>query len=182
MIYSIPGKQITYREGQILRRVSGIKMRFHSDVSNELKVLVFNFRKAIEAAKANYEPGEFFRKFPVGQCGNASDILAQYLLDEGISPIIYVNGTYYGDNYNDRWAHTWLVVNGFVVDITGDQFKDKAKPLKNDVPIYIGPMTEYYRLFEIGPGGKCKHLGLDPTWYNYHELKDWYKTVLKYLT
>ncbi len=157
-------------------------MRFHSDVSNELKVLVFNFRKAIEAAKANYEPGEFFRKFPVGQCGNASDILAQYLLDEGISPIIYVNGTYYGDNYNDRWAHTWLVVNGFVVDITGDQFKDKAKPLKNDVPIYIGPMTEYYRLFEIGPGGKCKHLGLDPTWYNYHELKDWYKTVLKYLT
>lgn len=182
MIYSIPGKQITYREGQILRRVGGIKMRFHSDVSNELKVLVFNFRKAIEAAKANYEPGEFFRKFPVGQCGNASDILAQYLLDEGISPIIYVNGTYYGDNYNDRWAHTWLVVNGFVVDITGDQFKDKAKPLKNDVPIYIGPMTEYYRLFEIGPGGKCKHLGLDPTWYNYHELKDWYKTVLKYLT
>lgn len=157
-------------------------MRFHREHSKELETLIFNFRKAIEAAKENNEAGEFFRKFPVGQCGNTSDILAQYLIDNGIGPITYVNGTYYGDDYDDRWAHTWLVVNGFVIDITGDQFKDKAEPLKNDVPIYIGPMTEYYRLFEIGPGGKCEHLGLDPTWSNYHELKDWYKTILKYLT
>ena len=38
----------------------------------ELETLVCNFRKAIEAAQANYEPGEFFRKFPTGQCGHTS--------------------------------------------------------------------------------------------------------------
>lgn len=156
-------------------------MCFHGERSNDLEGLVFNFRKAIEAAQANNEPGEFFRKFPVGQCGNTSDILAQYFIDNGIGPITYVNGTYYGDDYEDRWAHTWLVVYGLVIDITGDQFSDKAEPLKNDVPIYIGPMTEYYQLFEIGPGGECEHSGLSPTWFNYHELKAWYKIIQKYL-
>ena len=56
----------------------------------ELETLVHNFRKAIEAAQANYEPGEFFRKFPTGQCGHTSDMLAQYLIDNGIGPITYV--------------------------------------------------------------------------------------------
>lgn len=41
-----------------------------------LNELVYNFRNAIERAKDNNEPGEFFRKFPNGQCGNASDMLA----------------------------------------------------------------------------------------------------------
>ena len=59
------------------------------ETSATLENLVFNFRKAIEAAKANNEPGEFFRKFPVGQCGNTSDILAQYLIDNGFAPITY---------------------------------------------------------------------------------------------
>jgi len=135
-------------------------MRFRKNRTEGLETLVSNFRKAIEAAKANSEPGEFFRKFPVGQCGNTSDILAQYLIDNGIGPITCVNGTYYGDSYEDRWTHAWLVVNGLVIDITGDQFKYETEPLKNDVPIYIGPMTEYYQLFEIGPRGECEHFGL----------------------
>lgn len=50
-----------------------------------LEKLVTEFRKAIERAKNNNEQGEFFRKFPTGQCGNASDMLAQYLLDNGYS-------------------------------------------------------------------------------------------------
>ena len=78
----------------------------------ELETLVRNFRKAIEAAQANYELGEFFRKFPTGQCGHSSDMLAQYLIDNGIGPITYVNGTYYGDDSEDRWCHAWLVVDG----------------------------------------------------------------------
>lgn len=117
-----------------------------------LETFVYNFRKAIEAAKKNNEPGEFFRKFPVGQCGHASDILAQYLIDNGIS-VIYVNGTYYGDDFDDWQAHTWLLVKGLVIDITGDQFKFHEESIKYDIPIYIGPMTKYYQLFEINPGG-----------------------------
>lgn len=151
------------------------------ETSATLENLVFNFRKAIEAAKANNEPGEFFRKFPVGQCGNTSDILAQYLIDNGFAPITYENGTYYGDDWDDRWSHTWLIVEGLVIDITGDQFKYHNEPLKNNVPVYIGPMTDYYRLFEIGPGGNHEHFGLDGRWFNYRELKSWYNTILEYL-
>lgn len=146
-----------------------------------LEILVLNFRKAIEAAKANNEQGELFRKFPVGQCGNANDILAQYLIDNRIGPVTYVNGTYYGDDWDDKWAHTWLVVRGLVIDITGDQFKHHKEPLTRDVPVYIGPMIEYYQLFEVGPGGKHEHFGLEKQWNNYHELKDWYDTILGYL-
>lgn len=147
----------------------------------KLESLVFNFRKAIEAAIDNGEPGEFFRKFPVGQCGNTSDMLAQHLIDHGISPVIYVNGTYYGDDLDDRWNHAWLVVDGLIIDITGDQFKYKKAPLKNDLPVYVGPMTEYYRLFEVNPGGECEHHGLEHQWFNYHELRNWYETIVKYL-
>lgn len=146
-----------------------------------LETFVYNFRKAIEAAKQNNEPGELFRRFPVGQCGHTSDILAQYLIDKGISSVIYVNGTYYGDDFDDRYAHTWLLVDGLVIDITGDQFTFHDEPLKYDIPIYIGPMTEYYQLFEINPGGIHEHFGLDCHWSNYHELKTWYETILQYL-
>jgi hypothetical protein len=146
-----------------------------------LEVYVYNFRKAIEAAKKNNEPGELFRKFPIGQCGHTSDILAQYLINNGIGPVIYANGTYYGDDFDDRQAHTWLLVKGLVIDITGDQFKFHKEPLKYDIPIYIGPMTKYYQLFEIGPGGMHEHFGLDCHWSNYHELKTWYEIILNYL-
>ena len=146
-----------------------------------LEELVSDFRTAIERAKDNYEQGEFFRKFPTGQCGNTSDMLAQYLIDNGFGPIIYANGTYYGEEWDDRQAHTWLVVDDMLIDITGDQFKYYDAPLKNDVPVYVGPMTEYYELFEIAPGGMHEHFGLDARWFNYHELKSWYETILNYL-
>lgn len=146
-----------------------------------LEILVYNFRKAIEAAKKNNEHGELFRKFPIRQCGHTSDILAQYLIDNGFSPVTYVNGTYYGDHFDDRQAHTWLLVNGLVIDITGDQFKHHEEPLKYNIPIYIGPMTEYYRLFEINPGGMHEHFGLECHWSNFHELKTWYEIILQYL-
>ena len=147
----------------------------------ELKGLVYDFRKAIETAKANNEPGEFFEKFPYGQCGNTSDILAQYLIDNGIDPIIYVNGTYYGDDFEDRQSHTWLDVKGLIIDITADQFKYYKKPLTCDIPVYIGPKTEFYQLFEIGPESMYEHFGLEKHWVHYRKLKDWYETILKYL-
>ena len=147
----------------------------------ELETLVFNFRKASEIAKANNEPGEFFRNFPLGQCGDTSDMLAQYLIDNGICPVIYVNGTYYGNDWDGRYSHTWLVAEGLVIDITGDQFKYQKEPLTYSVPIYIGPLTEFYQLFEVGPEGMREHFGLERQWFNYPELQKNYETILRYL-
>lgn len=146
-----------------------------------LEVLVYNFRKAIEAAKRNNEPGELFRKFPVGQCDHTSDILAQYLIDNGISSVTYINGTYYYDDNHNSQEHTWLLVNGCVIDITGDQFKYQKELLNYDIPIYIGPMTDFHRLFEINPGGMNEHFGLESQWLYYHKLETWYKIILQYL-
>lgn len=156
-------------------------MSLSPETAETLTAFVFKFRKAIEAAQANGEAGEFFRKFPVAQCGNASDMLAQFLIDNGIGPIAYVSGTFYGDAFDDRQSHAWLLVNGLVVDITGDQFQNRSKPLKCNVPVYIGPMTKYCRFFEIDPSGISEHHGLECNWSNYHELKTCYETILKYL-
>jgi len=146
-----------------------------------LERLVYDFRKAIEAAKKNNEPGELFRNFPIRQCGHASDILAQYLIDNGFRSVKYVNGTYYGDDIDNKQSHTWLLVDGRVIDITGDQFKYKEELLNYDVPVYIGPVTDFHRLFEINPGGKYEHFGLDYDWSNYHDLKTWYEIILQYM-
>ena len=147
----------------------------------KLEELVYNFRKAIEQAKQNGEPSYYFRKFPTGQCGITSDMLCQYLIDEGFSNIEYVNGTYYPDAPEEPQSHTWLIVEGAVVDITADQFKHADPPLRCDIPVYVGPMSDYYQIFEIRPVGQHLHDGLSKEWSNYRELKANYETILKYL-
>ena len=139
------------------------------------------FRKAIETAIANNEEGEFFRKFPTGQCGNTSDILAQYFIDNGIEQITYVNGTYFGDAWDDRWSHTWLEVNDQIIDLTGDQFRFHKEPLKNDIPVYVGKINSFYELFDVSCGSRHEHHGLEAEWSNYRELARTYHTILKYL-
>jgi len=54
-------------------------------------------------------------------------------------------------------------------------------PLTNDVPIYIGNMSDFYRLFDVHSGGKHEHFGIDTNWINYSELMEWYNIIKKYL-
>ncbi|MCU7652182.1 hypothetical protein ODJ80_05090 [Acutalibacter sp. LFL-21] len=149
-----------------------------------LKKLVYKFRNAIERAKDNNEPGEFFRKFPIGQCGNTSDMLAQYLIENHIGPIELVSGIYYADDPNypdDRQSHAWLLVKGVIIDITCDQFKFHNTPLKCDNPIYIGPMSDYYRQFDTSHAEIYWHQGLDKNWPHYNQLRSTYETIKRYL-
>lgn len=147
----------------------------------KLETLVFNFRNAIETAKGNNEPDHFFRKFPTGQCGNTCDMLAQFLIDNGIGPIRYINGTYYGGDENVMQSHTWLLVYDLIIDITADQFRYHEKPLTCDTPVYIGPMNEYYQLFDTTYGSDHEHFGLVRSWMNYNELRDLYEIITSYL-
>lgn len=147
----------------------------------DLRLLAEQFRRAIDAAKAAGESHDYIRNFPKGQCGHISDILSQHLLDSGIGPIIYVNDTYYGDVWEDRWSHTWLEVHGEIIDLTADQFKFNDKPLWNDNPVYIGPMNDWYRLFDTEHGSYHEHKGLERSWSNYHQLQQCYEIIKKYL-
>lgn len=146
-----------------------------------LEKLVFNFRYAIERAKKSGEDGDFFVRFPAGQCGVASDMLAQYLIENGYCHITYVCGTFYGNTPFESQSHAWLEIKNLIIDITGDQFKNHNVPLKRDIPVYIGPMSNYYRQFECLAGDVHEHFGLNKSWSNYYDLKKWYKTILKYI-
>lgn len=146
----------------------------------KLDVLVHEFRYAIETAKRNNEPGDFFEDFPVGQCGRTSDMLAQFLIDNGISSIRYMNGTYYNENGSVMQSHSWLVVENMIIDITADQFQYCTEPLRNNIPVYIGPTNEFYQLFDMTCGSDHKHSGLQKIWFNYHELAAWYNIIVGY--
>lgn len=122
-----------------------------------LNKLVFEFRKAIEKAK---EKGKFFdepfRRFPNGCCGDACDLLAQYLLENGINSK-YVCGTY----YEDQQSHAWLEIGDIIADITADQFKgDKNYPQEYITPCYVGKKNRFYELFEEAPNSRCRFYGI----------------------
>lgn len=111
-----------------------------------------DFRDAIERAAQAGETDElhFFDKFPRGCCGDTSDLLAQYLCDNGIQTV-YVCGTYYyGESTYDSRSHAWLLVDDdIIVDITGDQFRLNKELHYRDQRVYVGYEDEFYRLFEV---------------------------------
>lgn len=91
-----------------------------------LKEIAYEFRKALEIVveKGLYGRLTVFRSFPRGCCRYASDLLAEYLMNNGIENkrIQMVEGELNECGY----THCWLVVdNAVYVDITADQFEDK---------------------------------------------------------
>ena len=93
------------------------------------------FRTAIEEAVRAGEIVEMIN-FPKGCCSYASDLLQRYLIERYDISTLYMSGRYgYGW---DGESHAWLETqDGFVIDITGDQYKNKKLNFK--IPVYIGP-------------------------------------------
>ncbi|MGR7646502.1 hypothetical protein ACU6ZS_19755 [Klebsiella aerogenes] len=89
--------------------------------------------------------------FPVGCCGDTSQLLA-YLLHQqfGIIPEM-LSGRYYEFDHEphscglaDGNSHAWLVVNGKVVDLTADQFNDRGY---NHPTVMVTSDTTFHDLF-----------------------------------
>ncbi len=54
-------------------------------------------------------------------------------------------------------SHAWVILNGgLIVDITGDQFKDNEEFLDYDIPVYVGKMDDFHRLFS---SKQVEHIG-----------------------
>lgn len=107
--------------------------------------LALKFRKALEQASlaGEFDNDSVVGKFPVAWCGVASSLLAKYLFDHGIYTY-EVSGT----NYTDHQSHMWLqLLNGDIVDITGDQFKNKVIYNNYSMEVYVGPMDDFHKLF-----------------------------------
>lgn len=77
--------------------------------------------------------------------------------------------------------HTWLLVENTIIDITADQFKKYDNELYNNIPVYVGPMNDFYRLFKPDNDSFHKHYELDKNWSNYYELKEAYRIISKHL-
>ena len=82
-----------------------------------MKDILERFHKALEKISWPKMPSQF-QEFPLGTCGDISDILAEHLYEQGFGSIDYVCGI-----YNGR-SHAWLEISGYAVDITANQFSD----------------------------------------------------------
>lgn len=107
-------------------------------------------RDAIEAARDAKElRSEPLRGFPRACCDDASDLLAQSLLENGIM-VWCVGGTCYGRNPEDMQPHAWLELeDDTVIDITRDQFRLHPEPLRSDEPVYVGDPDTFCRQFSV---------------------------------
>lgn len=152
-------------------------------MKQRVEQLASEFRTAIENAKA---AGEFefdfsFSQFPRACCGDTSDLLGQYLLENKIKST-YVCGNRYFDNPEEgTQSHAWLLVDGLIVDITGDQFINNSLYYNYSIPVYVGTGDAFHFLFEVEERNVHEFCGIE----NYDRmcrlrLFDLYNKIKKY--
>jgi hypothetical protein len=123
-----------------------------------------------------------FYRFPHGCCGDISDLLAQYLLDNGIMKYYVCGNYYYDDQTQNAQSHAWLwTEDKTIIDITGDQFKNDSDFLNYDVAVYVGPMDEFHKLFEVEERDVHKNVGLNALGdICQPRLSELYRKIMKY--
>ena len=150
----------------------------------EIEQLAIKFRRAIDLAldAGEFDSDSIYCRFPRACCGDTSDLLAQYLLDNGIKTD-YVCGIYYGKNYENQQTHAWLMLDKhIIIDITGDQFSDRSTFLNYSKSVYVGEKDEFHRLFEVEDRNVREHCGLNELG-DFCKLRLWelYRKILKYI-
>jgi len=116
----------------------------------KVRFLAIEFRKAVECAQNEgaFNGDQILSRFPKGCCGEISSLLAKYLFENGINTY-EVSGTFRSENPEEKQSHAWLMLkDNTIVDITGDQFKYSPTFLYYSEKVYVGPMNEFYELFE----------------------------------
>ena len=128
----------------------------------DIRKLAVEFRKAIEEARvARCFDNDKMKDFPRGCCGDAADLLGEFLLNNGIIDLFYIFGTHYpctGDDEADFQgiqSHAWISIgnpakmDSVIVDITGDQFKYDSEYDRYDERVYVGKPDPFHRLFDV---------------------------------
>lgn len=81
-----------------------------------LRAVALAFREGCEAIHLQNRMPSNMTNFPRGCCGNASEILGDYLISRGLASGKLVRA----DKGNK--SHAWIEVGNLVIDVTGDQF------------------------------------------------------------
>jgi hypothetical protein len=79
------------------------------------------FRRALERSDLSFLPT--LADFPKGSCGDATLLLARFLLDSGFGAFDYVCGETASER-GGLQTHAWLQRGRLIIDITADQFDD----------------------------------------------------------
>lgn len=113
------------------------------------------FRRAIEKAKdgGEFVPHRFkperMNNFPYDCCDDTADLFTHYLYHEFGIDSIRINASYYDKRLKCDCYHDWQETEGWIVDLTGDQFENDPSVLIKAEPIYVGKMNDFHRQFKI---------------------------------
>lgn len=120
----------------------------------ELYQIASRFRTAIELARdaGEFTPKRFARErmnqFPFDCCDDTADLFTHYLYHNYGIDSIRIDGEYI-DEANGLCGHSWQETEGWIVDLTGDQFEnDPSVPIKADA-VYVGKMDSFHSQFKI---------------------------------
>lgn len=80
--------------------------------------------------------------FPAGCCGDTSDLIGLYLKSSYGVHSEYVLGKGLGNNRNQ--THAWLMCDGYIIDITADQFNSIGY---NQECVIISQNSEFHESF-----------------------------------
>lgn len=131
-----------------------------------LKEIVFEFREALEEVvdKRLYGQLSIFGRFPNECCRYASDLLAEYIMQQGV-PMKYIQ-MIQGESHKEGYTHCWLLIDNLLfVDITADQFNGK-RYFKEYEPIpscYVAPrdISSVHECFNNPSAQKIYNVGID---------------------
>jgi len=116
--------------------------------------LATQLRAAIEATSFSMPPMD---RFPKGCCGDATIFLSEYLMEYGFKTTYYCGVHPFEEKERNPQSHAWVVLDGgLIADITGDQFKENEEFLNYDIPVYVGVMDDFHRLFS---SKQVEHIG-----------------------
>ncbi|GAA0736780.1 hypothetical protein Drose_35940 [Dactylosporangium roseum] len=110
-------------------------------------------RAAASAFRAGLERGGLrmvsLAEFPKGSCGDACELLGQFLADSGLGDWQYRSGK----RDEPFHTHAWLEQDGLILDITADQFPDI------DEPVILTRDSGWHAQFQLMGGGHVANLG-----------------------
>lgn len=113
---------------------------------NPVRDAATRFRTALEQGGLGLHS---LRNFPIGSCGDTSEMLGQYLSDSGLGTWSYRCGI-----ERDLFvSHAWVERCGLIVDITADQFADISERV-----IVTTDRTWHDARFPSGPSRKTADL------------------------
>jgi hypothetical protein len=92
-----------------------VSIAAENDLEENLRFIGTRIREFIESTPPHERPERLFT-YPKGSCGDTAMLMGTYLIKCGFERVEYVVGI------DGEHSHAWLECDGFIVDLTADQF------------------------------------------------------------